>query len=78
MEILKDITENLTSGNFRVRISCSLALADLLKSSVSLNLVECAPGLWRKLFKCMDDIHEGARTEATNTAKILSRVRKII
>uniref|UniRef100_A0ABD2WFD9 TOG domain-containing protein n=1 Tax=Trichogramma kaykai TaxID=54128 RepID=A0ABD2WFD9_9HYME len=74
-EILEDITQNLTNNQFRVRISCCLALADILKSSVAtLNYAESAPELWNQLFRVMDDIHEGTRHEATNTAKILSRV----
>ncbi|OXU22910.1 hypothetical protein TSAR_016170 [Trichomalopsis sarcophagae] len=74
-EILDDITQNLTNNQFRVRISCCLALADLLKSpNVSINYVECAPGLWKQLFRVMDDIHEGTRQEATNTTKVFSRV----
>ncbi|KAJ8667078.1 hypothetical protein QAD02_008740 [Eretmocerus hayati] len=73
-EIIKDITTNLTNGQFHVRISCCLALADLLRSSISINYAEYAGELWKQLFRVMDDIQEGARIEATNTAKILSRV----
>ena len=78
-EILEDITQNLTNNQFRVRISCCLALSDLIKSpNVSINYVECAPGLWKQLFRVMDDIHEGTRQEATNTAKTFSRVSYIL
>ncbi|XP_011494527.1 PREDICTED: proteasome-associated protein ECM29 homolog [Ceratosolen solmsi marchali] len=73
-EILDDITRNLTHGQFRVRISCCLALTDLLKSfNLSLNYVEAAPKLWKQLFRVMDDIHEGTRQEATNTATFFSQ-----
>ncbi|XP_076224219.1 proteasome adapter and scaffold protein ECM29 isoform X2 [Nomia melanderi] len=73
-EILKDITDNLTHHEWRVRISSCNALADLLRANVRFNLAECAPVLWEKLFRVMDDIHEGTRLAATNTAKVLSRV----
>ncbi|XP_053994994.1 proteasome adapter and scaffold protein ECM29 [Hylaeus volcanicus] len=73
-EILSDITENLTNHEWRVRISCCNALADLLRANVRFNLAECAPELWKKLFRVMDDIHEGTRLAATNTTKILSKV----
>ncbi|KAL6433433.1 hypothetical protein ACFW04_006522 [Cataglyphis niger] len=74
-EILTDVTDNLTNNEWRVRISCCNALADLLRTAnVQLNLAECGPELWKKLFRVMDDIHEGTRLAATNTAKILSKV----
>lgn len=74
-EILTDVTDNLTNNEWRVRISCCNALADLLRTAnVQLNLAECGPELWTKLFRVMDDIHEGTRLAATNTAKILSKV----
>ena len=73
-EILNDITENLTNREWRVRISCCNALADLLKANVRFNLAESAPELWKKLFRVMDDIHEGTRIAATNTTKVLSKV----
>ncbi|CAL7951979.1 unnamed protein product [Xylocopa violacea] len=73
-EILNDITDNLTNNEWRVRISCCNALADLLRINVRLNLAVCAPELLKKLFRVMDDIHEGTRLAATNTTKALSRV----
>lgn len=69
-----DIIDNLTNNEWRVRISCCNALADLLRANVEFNLAECGPELWKKLFRVMDDIHEGTRLAATNTAKILSKV----
>lgn len=57
-----------------MRISCCNALADLLRANVRLNLAKYAPELWKKLFRVMDDIHEGTRVAATNTSKILSKV----
>lgn len=76
-EILTDVTDNLTNNEWRVRISCCNALADLLRTAnVQLNLAECGPELWKKLFRVMDDIHEGTRLAATNTAKILSKVNR--
>ncbi|XP_029040341.2 proteasome adapter and scaffold protein ECM29 isoform X1 [Osmia bicornis bicornis] len=73
-EILDDIIDNLTNYEWRVRISCCNALADLLRANVRLNLAKYAPELWKKLFRVMDDIHEGTRVAATNTSKILSKV----
>lgn len=70
-----DVTDNLTNNEWRVRISCCNALADLLRTAnVQLNFAECGPELWKKLFRVMDDIHEGTRLAATNTAKIFSKV----
>ncbi|XP_011343237.1 proteasome adapter and scaffold protein ECM29 isoform X2 [Ooceraea biroi] len=73
-EILTDVTDNLTNNEWRVRIGCCNALADLLRTNVQFNFAECGPELWKKLFRVMDDIHEGTRLAATNTAKILSKV----
>ncbi|KAL0121628.1 hypothetical protein PUN28_006856 [Cardiocondyla obscurior] len=74
-EILTDVTDNLTNNEWRVRISCCNALADLLRTSnVQFDFAECGPELWKKLFRVMDDIHEGTRLAATNTTKILSKV----
>ncbi|XP_014217029.1 proteasome-associated protein ECM29 homolog [Copidosoma floridanum] len=75
-EILEDIIKNMTNIQFRVRISCCLALADLLKTSntLSIDYAKYAPKLWRELFRVMDDVHTDTRQEATNTAKILGRV----
>lgn len=77
-EILIDVTDNLTNNEWRVRISCCNALADLLRTNVQFDFAECGPELWKKLFRVMDDIHEGTRLAATNTTKILSKVRREI
>ncbi|XP_011685024.1 PREDICTED: proteasome-associated protein ECM29 homolog [Wasmannia auropunctata] len=73
-EILTDVTDNLTNNEWRVRISCCNALADLLRTNVQFDFAEYGPELWKKLFRVMDDIHEGTRLAATNTTKILSKV----
>lgn len=73
-EILDDIRNNLTNNEWRVRISCCNALSDLLRANVNINLELYAPELWMKLFRVMDDIHEGTRLAATNTTKVLSKV----
>lgn len=75
---MTDIIDNLTNNEWRVRISCCNALADLLRTNVQFNFAECGPELWKKLFRVMDDIHEGTRLAATNTAKILSKVSCVI
>lgn len=74
-EILNDLDANLTNNEWRVRNSCCLALADLLKSSAPVDLAKRAPKLWTELFRVMDDCHEDTRLAATTTAKVLSKVR---
>lgn len=74
-EILQDIQVNLTNDQWRVRISCCLALADLLRSNAPINLADCGSELWKQLFRVMDDVHEGTRLAASNTTKILSKVK---
>ncbi|XP_046742819.1 proteasome adapter and scaffold protein ECM29 [Diprion similis] len=73
-EILEDIQVNLTNDLWRVRISCCLALADLLRSNAPINLADCGSELWKQLFRVMDDVHEGTRLAAINTTIILSKV----
>ncbi|XP_058794814.1 proteasome adapter and scaffold protein ECM29 isoform X2 [Phymastichus coffea] len=73
-EILDHISVNLINNQYRVRISCCLALTDLVKSSAPIDYAKYAPILWKQLFRVMDDIHEGTRQEATNTAKVFSRI----
>lgn len=71
---MNDIIDNLTNNEWRVRISCCNALANLLRTNARFNFVDCAPELWKKLFRVMDDIHEGTRLAATNTTKVFSKV----
>ncbi|XP_044754481.1 proteasome adapter and scaffold protein ECM29 [Coccinella septempunctata] len=76
-EILKDLIENLNSGQYRVRQSCCLAIQDLLRSSGNKSVHDAVNNmgeLWTKLFRVMDDHHEETRTVATNTAKVLSKL----
>ena len=77
-EIMDDLEANLTNREFRVRKSCCLALADLLKSNAQVDLAKRAPKLWKELFRVMDDHHEDTRLTAITTAKVLSRVCPII
>ncbi|XP_012280899.1 proteasome-associated protein ECM29 homolog isoform X2 [Orussus abietinus] len=73
-EILADLSSNITSYEWRVRISCCLALADLLRSNVPINLVESGPELWKQLFRVMDDFHEGTRLAANKTVIVFSEL----
>ncbi|KAL3269226.1 hypothetical protein HHI36_008307 [Cryptolaemus montrouzieri] len=76
-EILKDILENLNSGQYRVRQSCCLALQDFLKGSGNKSVhdaVDYMDELWSKLFRVMDDHHEATRAAATNTGRVLSKL----
>ncbi|XP_032510836.2 proteasome adapter and scaffold protein ECM29 [Danaus plexippus] len=74
-EILKDLVSNLTSNQWRVRMSCCNALADLLRGAQSLHdSLEHLPTIWTQLFRVMDDVHEGTRQAATSTANVLSKL----
>lgn len=61
-EILKDLIENLTANQWRVRQSCCLALQDFLRGGGNRSLhdmVGSMENLWSQLFRVMDDVHEG-------------------
>ncbi|CAH0699772.1 unnamed protein product [Spodoptera exigua] len=74
-EILDDLVANLTSGQWRVRMSCCNALADLLRGAQSLHQsLHQLPTIWSQLFRVMDDVHEGTRQAATSTANVLSKL----
>ncbi|CAH2107601.1 unnamed protein product [Euphydryas editha] len=74
-EILDDLVTNLTSNQWRVRMSCCNALADLLRGAQSLQAsLAQLPTLWTQLFRVMDDVHEGTRLAATSTANVLSKL----
>ncbi|XP_052750867.1 proteasome-associated protein ECM29 homolog [Galleria mellonella] len=74
-EILDDLVANLTSNQWRVRMSCCNALADLLRGAASLqSSLDQLPTVWAQLFRVMDDVHEGTRNAATSTANVLSKL----
>ncbi|KAL0840590.1 hypothetical protein ABMA28_015796 [Loxostege sticticalis] len=74
-EILDDLVANLTSNQWRVRMSCCNALADLLRGAQSLHeSLKQLPTIWAQLFRVMDDVHEGTRQAATTTANVLSKL----
>ncbi|XP_013177902.1 PREDICTED: proteasome-associated protein ECM29 homolog isoform X1 [Papilio xuthus] len=74
-EILDDLVANLTSNQWRVRMSCCNALSDLLRGAKSLHeSLEQLPTIWSQLFRVMDDVHEGTRLAATATATVLSKL----
>ncbi|XP_063621128.1 proteasome-associated protein ECM29 homolog [Cydia splendana] len=74
-EILDDLVTNMTSNQWRVRMSCCNALADLLRGALSLHeSLAQLPTLWVQLFRVMDDVHEGTRQAATTTANVLSKL----
>ncbi|XP_026729465.1 proteasome-associated protein ECM29 homolog [Trichoplusia ni] len=74
-QILDDLVENMTSNQWRVRMSCCNALADLLRGAQSLHdSVHQLPTIWLQLFRVMDDVHEGTRQAATSTANVLSKL----
>ncbi|CAH0727922.1 unnamed protein product, partial [Brenthis ino] len=74
-EILNDLVSNLTSNQWRVRMSCCNALSDLLRGAQNLHQsLEHLPTIWTQLFRVMDDVHEGTRQAATSTANVLSKL----
>lgn len=86
-EIMKEILENITSNEWRVRIACCLATRDLLKHQNGLKLRVDDENtldndvpepelldLWQKLFRVMDDVHEGTRLAAKGTTELLGKV----
>ncbi|KDR13581.1 proteasome-associated protein ECM29 homolog isoform X2 [Zootermopsis nevadensis] len=76
-EILADLLANLTAPQWRVRLSCCLALADFLRGGGSRSMSDCVdslPLLWTQLLRVMDDVHEGTRHAAENTTKVLSKL----
>ncbi|XP_039299836.1 proteasome adapter and scaffold protein ECM29 [Nilaparvata lugens] len=76
-EIFQDLIQNLTSGQWRVRISCCLALSDFLVTGgkrVFQDCIDMMPELWGQLFRVMDDVHDGTRQAATNTMKTVSKL----
>ncbi|RZF49156.1 hypothetical protein LSTR_LSTR008442 [Laodelphax striatellus] len=76
-EIFQDLIQNLTSGQWRVRISCCLALSDFLVTGgkrVFQDCIDMMPELWAQLFRVMDDVHDGTRQAATNTMKTVSKL----
>ncbi|XP_053602483.1 proteasome adapter and scaffold protein ECM29 isoform X2 [Plodia interpunctella] len=74
-EILEDLVTNLTSNQWRVRMSSCNALADLLRGAQSLHeSLPQLPTIWAQLFRVMDDVHEGTRQAATSTANVLSKL----
>lgn len=75
---MEDISNNLNHAEWRVRISCCSALTDLVKTRASFDFPQYAPDLWKKLFRVMDDYHEGTRLAATSTAQVFSKVRNCI
>jgi len=76
-EIFEDLINNLTSNQWRVRMSCCLAISDFLRaggSKVFQDCVEKMPQLWSQLFRVMDDVHEGTRQAATSTMRVFSKL----
>ncbi|XP_075231899.1 proteasome adapter and scaffold protein ECM29 [Lycorma delicatula] len=76
-EIFEDLITNLTSGQWRIRISCCSALSDFLVTGgkgVFDDCIDLIPNLWNQLFRVMDDVHEQTRQAAINTARSLSKL----
>lgn len=72
-EIIADLLSNITHHQWRVRMSCCLALSDILRSH-PLPSNEQVEQMWTNLFRVMDDFHEATRNTAENTTKTLSKV----
>ncbi|KAI5643789.1 hypothetical protein NE865_04185 [Phthorimaea operculella] len=74
-EILDDLVANLTSPQWRVRMSCCNALSDLLRGAQNLHeSLHQLPTIWSQLFRVMDDVHEGTRNAAASCATVLSKL----
>ncbi|XP_026485739.2 proteasome-associated protein ECM29 homolog [Vanessa tameamea] len=74
-EILSDLVANLTSNQWRVRMSCCNALSDLLRGAQSLQASRSQLAcVWTQLFRVMDDVHEGTRLAAAAAAGVLSKL----
>ncbi|KAL5274963.1 KIAA0368 family protein [Megaselia abdita] len=86
-DIMNEILHNITSNEWRVRIACCLAVRDLLKHQNGLKLridtentlSQDIPepelrDLWHKLFRVMDDVHEGTRITAKGTTELLGKL----
>ncbi|XP_039748644.1 proteasome-associated protein ECM29 homolog [Pararge aegeria] len=74
-EILNDLVANMTSNQWRVRMSCCNALTDLLRGAQNLRQsLDQLPTIWLQLFRVMDDVHEGTRQAAASTANVLSKL----
>uniref|UniRef100_A0A8D8X2I5 Proteasome-associated protein ECM29 homolog n=1 Tax=Cacopsylla melanoneura TaxID=428564 RepID=A0A8D8X2I5_9HEMI len=76
-EIFADLISNVTSGQWRVRLSCCVALADFLRGGGAKVFDDCVPQfaeLWRQIFRVMDDVHEGTRHAAVTTGKTLATI----
>ncbi|XP_037874946.1 proteasome adapter and scaffold protein ECM29 isoform X1 [Bombyx mori] len=74
-EILDDLVANMTSNQWRVRMACCTALAELLRGAKSLHdSSEQLSTIWSQLFRVMDDVHEGTRQAAASTANTLSKL----
>merc|ERR1712223_2026923 len=72
-EILKEVLNNLTSNQWRVRESCCFALQDVLRGRTLEDALDILPQIWSDLFRVMDDIKESVRLAAGKTVGALSR-----
>ncbi|CAB3362538.1 Hypothetical predicted protein [Cloeon dipterum] len=72
-EIMEDLLTNLTSGQWRVRLSCCNAVSDLLRSRNLHPFERQVSRLWDTMMLVMDDVHEGTRQAATHAAETLSK-----
>ncbi|GFS17153.1 proteasome-associated protein ECM29-like protein, partial [Elysia marginata] len=73
-QILDDLLKNLTSNQWRIRESSSLAVSDLLRGRVLDDIIEDIPQLWETCLRVRDDIKESVRTAADSACKTLSKV----
>uniref|UniRef100_T1J5P2 TOG domain-containing protein n=1 Tax=Strigamia maritima TaxID=126957 RepID=T1J5P2_STRMM len=73
-EILQDISSNMTNNLWRVRESCCLALADLLRGRQLDSVMEDLPPIWETCFRVRDDIKESVRDAAESALKVLGKV----
>ncbi|XP_065070071.1 proteasome adapter and scaffold protein ECM29-like isoform X2 [Rhopilema esculentum] len=73
-EIARDLIDNMTNYQWRIRESSCMALNDLIRSAPSEDILDLLPEIWETNFKVLDDIKESVRNSATICCKSLSKV----
>jgi proteasome component ECM29 len=73
--ILEDVLTSLSSGTWRIRQSCCLALSDLLQGrQIPDDCIEQLPRMWEVVLRARDDIKETVRKAADVACKTMSKL----
>eukprot|EP00818_Percolomonas_sp_WS_P004362 CAMPEP_0117436390 /NCGR_PEP_ID=MMETSP0759-20121206/982_1 /TAXON_ID=63605 /ORGANISM="Percolomonas cosmopolitus, Strain WS" /LENGTH=1883 /DNA_ID=CAMNT_0005227987 /DNA_START=23 /DNA_END=5674 /DNA_ORIENTATION=+ len=73
-QILKEISDSLSSSLWRIRESASLALAEVISGRRFEEVDQFLEELMQKLFRCCDDVKDSARNAAIGTLKKVAEV----